>query len=118
MGRNMTKENIEGEKKVQALACLQKASELTQKILAEKHKEILLDHENDLVSQQVLELLRQIKYESTQERISAYAHVGETYMKKQIELDLKDDEPFTKARDFVVQMSNLIDKAIEEVRKL
>jgi len=114
----MPKKICKAEGKVEALAVIQKAAGRVQTMLKLKDAEMLLDHENDLKAQQVLELLRMIKYESKEERISAYAHVAESYLIQQIEIDQKDDVPWKEERDLVLRIGNELDRAIEQIRKL
>lgn len=106
------------EAKMEIQAILEDLSEQIENILALKDEEIKIDHTNDIKSQQVLKLLRQIKRECTEERISAYAHIGETILCEQIEEDIDDDKPWAEGRKLIVGLNIKLGRAIEIARKI
>lgn len=118
MGRKPMAATRRDESKVEVQAILNQLAGQVRAMLALKDQELALDHANDLKAQDVLQLIRQIKRESTEERISAYAHIAETYLMRQIDEDQQDDVPWQKERDLLVDLSNRIEKALQEARTL
>lgn len=118
MPRKPSKQTQRDESRMEATALLMKADEKILKIIELKNQELKLDHENDFKSQLVLDLIRKIKVESSQEKISAYAGIAESQLVAQIEADQKDDVPHIEARNLITSMGSEINKAIEWVRKI
>ena len=118
MGRRQLPENARQDRKVEIQALLRDMASQIRTMLGLKDQELTLDHSNDLKSQDVLDLIRKIKLETNQERISAYAHIAETYLMRQIAEDQADDEPWKKERDLLIVFGNKLEQAIQEARKL
>lgn len=118
MGRHRLPENARQDCKLEIQAILRGLAEHITTMLTLKDKELVLDHSNDLKSQDVLELIRKIKLETNQERISAYAHIAETYLMRQIEEDQQDDKPWLEERNKLIGFGNRLERAIEEARQL
>lgn len=106
------------EARMEIQAKLQKISDQVPVMLELKDRELTIDHGNDIQTQQALQHIREIKMLSTEPNVQTLAGVVEILLVKQVDADLKDDEPWKKERDMIVQTGNLAAQAIQEVRKL